>query len=55
MAPTISVILPVHNGAAVPAGLPWQSVLAQTYADFELIAIDDGSTDGSADVLRSFP
>ena len=50
--PAISVLLPVHNGgpylwAAVG------SVLAQTRADFELVAIDDGSTDASADVLRA--
>jgi glycosyltransferase involved in cell wall biosynthesis len=49
----VSVIVPVYQvepyvGAAV------QSVLAQTHADFELIAVDDGSPDGSFDVLRSF-
>ena len=51
--PTVSVLLPVHNGerylrAAV------DSVLDQTFADFELLAIDDGSTDATAEVLRQY-
>jgi glycosyltransferase involved in cell wall biosynthesis len=42
MNPTISVILPVYNGAKdVPRAIA--SILAQTYRDFELIVIDDGS------------
>ena len=48
--PRVSVLLPVHNGGRyLRAALA--SVLAQTFADFELIAIDDGSTDRSAAVL----
>jgi GT2 family glycosyltransferase len=48
--PAISVLMPVYNaGRFLPAAL--ETVLAQTFADFELIAIDDGSRDGSADVL----
>lgn len=40
--PTISVILPVYNGERdVPRAIA--SILAQTYRDFELIVIDDGS------------
>jgi glycosyltransferase involved in cell wall biosynthesis len=51
--PLISVIMPVYNSkkylhAAV------ESIFGQTLADFELIAIDDGSTDGSAAILESF-
>jgi glycosyltransferase involved in cell wall biosynthesis len=51
--PAVSVLLPVYNGirhlrAAV------DSILGQTFADFEFIIIDDGSTDGSADVLRQY-
>jgi hypothetical protein len=48
--PLVSVILPVHNGAA-DAPRAVESILAQTFPDFELIAINDGSTDGTAAVL----
>jgi len=49
--PKVSVLVPVHNAAAyVEASL--RSVLEQTWDDFELIVIDDGSSDGSADVIR---
>ena len=51
--PAVSVVLAVYNagGYLRPAVA---SVLAQTFADFELIAIDDGSTDGSGAVLAKF-
>jgi glycosyltransferase involved in cell wall biosynthesis len=50
--PTVSVLIPVHNTARwLPETVA--SVQAQTVGDWELIAIDDGSTDGSADRLST--
>lgn len=44
--PAISVIMPVYNGVKyIEAAV--NSVLAQTFCDFELILVDDGATDGS--------
>ncbi len=51
--PRVSVVLAVHNGEDM-VGEAVRSVLEQTLEDFELIAIDDGSTDGTPEVLRSF-
>ncbi len=50
-APLISVILPVYNCAPYLAAAV-RSVQGQTRGDFELIAIDDGSTDKSLEILR---
>lgn len=52
-APRLTVLLPVFN-AAPYLGEAVRSVLGQSFADFELLAIDDGSTDESLDILRSF-
>lgn len=48
----ISVVIPLYNKEnAIAATL--QSVLAQTYTDYEVIVVDDGSTDTSAEVVQS--
>lgn len=52
-APEISVIMPVYNTGEVLKGTI-ESVLNQTFRDFELILVDDGSTDGSGAVCDSF-
>ena len=45
--------MPVYN-AAQSVGRAIESVLSQSYGDFSLIIIDDGSTDGSLEAARSF-
>ncbi|MBN2579012.1 MAG: glycosyltransferase family 2 protein [Pirellulales bacterium] len=49
--PLISIIMPVYNGRST-LDRALQSVLNQTFSDWELLLIDDCSTDGSADILR---
>ena len=51
--PEISVILPVFNSEEF-IGKAIESVLAQTFEDFELIIVNDGSTDSSKDIIDSF-
>lgn len=51
--PTVSVILPTYNAAPYVQEAV-ESVLTQTFNDFELLVIDDGSTDGTVDTVRGF-
>ena len=51
--PRVSIVLPVFNGAA-HLRQTLESVLGQTEGDFELIAIDDGSTDSSPAILAEY-
>lgn len=50
---TISIIIPVYNTEAyIPACV--ESILSQSYSDFEVILIDDGSTDGSGVICDEY-
>ena len=51
--PKVSIILPVYNGEKYLKQAV-QSVLWQTFSDFELIIINDGSTDNSSNVIKTF-
>src|SRR5215467_5773470 len=51
--PLVSVIIPTYNRWPM-VGEAVESVLNQTFRDFELIVIDDGSTDGSAKELQKY-
>lgn len=51
--PAISVIMPVYNSEKfLPTSI--ESILGQTFRDFEFIIFDDGSTDSSWDVITSY-
>lgn len=52
--PLVSVILPVYNGAEFLAE-SLETAVAQTYRHFEIVVLDDGSTDDSARIAKAFP
>ncbi len=51
--PLISVAMPVYNGGKYLAEAI-NSILAQTFSNFEFIIIDDGSTDDSVTILKGY-
>lgn len=51
--PRVSVIIPVYNRQQY-LGEAIDSILGQSFADFELLVIDDGSTDGSCEIARAY-
>ena len=51
--PIVSVVMPVYNTEAYLTDSV-ESILGQTFLDWELICVDDGSSDGSLDILRRY-
>jgi len=49
----VSIILPVHN-AEKSVGKAFDSLIAQTYKNIEILAIDDGSSDGSLEIMKGY-
>lgn len=52
--PTVSIVMCAYNAAPFIADT-LRSVMAQTFQDFEVIVVNDGSTDNTEDVIASFP
>ena len=51
--PLVTVLMPVYNGEKY-LGEAIESILNQTFIDFEFLIIDDGSTDSSVDITKSY-
>ena len=51
--PPVAVLMAVHNGEPY-LGEAVDSILGQTFGDFEFLVVDDGSSDGTADILSDF-
>lgn len=51
--PLVTIILPVYNGAATLA-VALRSLFSQTMTDFEIVLLDDGSTDNSLQIAKGF-
>lgn len=53
MTPLFSVVIPAYNRAHLIEGT-LESVFAQSETDYEIVVVDDGSTDGTAEVVRRY-
>ena len=53
MNPLVSIIVPIYNGEQYIKGCI-DSIVTQTYSNIELILVNDGSTDGSKDVIQYY-
>ena len=51
--PLISIIMPVYNGERFLSEAI-ESIIAQTYENWELLAVDDGSTDNSLQIIEAY-
>lgn len=51
--PLVTVVTPCHNGEKYLSGCI-NSVIQQTYTNWEMFIVDDGSTDSSASIIKSF-
>ena len=52
-APLVSIVMPVYNGMATVERAV-RSVAGQTFVDWELLVVDDGSTDGSREAVAAW-
>lgn len=53
MIPTVAIVVPAYNAAATVADT-LESVIAQTFEDWELVVVDDGSTDATAGIVDGY-
>ena len=53
MNPSVTVLMPVYNGERYLKEAV-KSILSQSYSDFDFLIINDGSTDGSLETIKSY-
>src|SRR6266567_1474240 len=51
--PIVSVLMPVYNGEKY-LSVAIESILSQTFSDFEFLIVNDGSTDDSVEIIRDY-